>query len=65
MIIEVPHCPHCQGADIVRYGQTRQCKQRYCCREQRCAGPTFLLEYAYAGNSAGAWPGVPTLIWVV
>jgi transposase-like protein len=51
MILQVLHCPHCQGTDIVRHGTTRQGKQRYRCREQRCAGRTFLLEYAYAGQS--------------
>jgi len=51
MILQVLHCPHCQGTDIVRHGQTRQGKQRYRCREQRCAGRTFLLDYTYAGQS--------------
>src|SRR5262249_11328060 len=51
MIIQMLHCPNCQGTDIVRYGKTRQGKQRYRCREKCCAGRTFLLEYAYAGQS--------------
>src|SRR5207244_2221486 len=51
MILQVLHCLHCHGTDIVRHGQTRQGKQRYRCREQRCAGRTFLLDYAYAGQS--------------
>ena len=51
MIVQVLHCPHCHGTDIVRHGQTRQGKQRYRCREQRCAGRTFLLEYSYPGQS--------------
>jgi transposase-like protein len=51
MIIHVLHCPNCQGTDIVRHGKTRQGKQRYCCREKRCAGRTFLLEYSYTGQS--------------
>src|SRR5713101_6911585 len=51
MILQVLHCPHCQGTDIVRHGQTRQGKQRYRYREQRCAGRTFLLDYTYAGQS--------------
>lgn len=51
MILPVLHCSHCHGTDIVRHGQTRQGKQRYRCREQRCAGRTFLLDYAYAGQS--------------
>jgi transposase-like protein len=45
MILQALHCPHCQGTDIVRHGQTRHGKQRYRCREQRCAGRTFLLDY--------------------
>src|SRR5262249_57755764 len=51
MIIQVLHCSNCQGTDIVRHGKTRQGKQRYRCREKGCAGCTFLLEYAYAGQS--------------
>ena len=51
MIIQVLHCPNCQGTDIVRHGRTRQGKQRYRCRKKCCAGRAFLLEYAYAGQS--------------
>ena len=52
MIMQVLHCPHCQGTDIVRYGVTRQGKQRYRCRECREGkGRTFLLDYSYAGQS--------------
>jgi transposase-like protein len=51
MIIQILHCPHCQGTNIVRHGQTRQGKQRYRCREQRCAGRTFLLDYTHTGQS--------------
>jgi len=51
MILQVLHCPHCHGTDIVRHGQTRQGKQRYRCREQRCAGRTFLLDYSYPEQS--------------
>ena len=51
MILQVLHCPHCQGTDIVRHGQTRQGKQRYRCREQPCASRTFLLHYSYPGQS--------------
>jgi len=35
----------------VRHGTTRQGKQRYRCRETLGAGRTFLLAYAYAGQS--------------
>jgi transposase-like protein len=51
MILQVLHCPHCHGTDIVRHGLTRQGKQRYRCREKRCAGRTFLLDYSYPGQS--------------
>ena len=51
MMLQVLHYPHCHGTDIVRHGLTRQGKLRYRCREQRCAGRTFLLEYSYPGPS--------------
>jgi transposase-like protein len=51
MILQVLHCPHCQGTEIVRHGQTRPGKQRYRCREQHCASRTFLLDYCYPGQS--------------
>jgi transposase-like protein len=46
MIIQVPHCPYCQGIDIVKHGLSPEGKQRYrcwACLEGR--GGTFLLEY--------------------
>jgi transposase-like protein len=52
MIIQVLHCPYCQGIDIVRHGLSPEGKQRYRCRtclEGR--GRTFLLDYSYAGQS--------------
>src|SRR5947208_15463176 len=52
MIIQVLHCPYCQGIDVVRHGLSPEGKQRYRCRaclEGR--GRTFLLEYTYAGQS--------------
>ena len=52
MVLQVLHCPHCQGTDIVRHGMTRQGKQRYRCRQCLAGrGRTFLLEYSYAGQS--------------
>ena len=51
MVTQVLHRPHCQGTDIVRHGTTRQGKQRYRCRACPERGRTFLLEYAYAGQS--------------
>src|SRR5215475_5305472 len=52
MIMQVLHCPHCQGTDIIRHGKTRQGKQRSCCQETVCDGRTFLVDYSYAGHSA-------------
>jgi transposase-like protein len=52
MIVQVLHCPHCQGTDIVRHGKSPEGKQRYRCRECREGrGRTFLLDYSYAGQS--------------
>src|SRR6266705_2991953 len=51
MITQVLHCPYCQGTDIVRHGTTPEGKQRYRCRTCPDRGRTFLLEYAYAGQS--------------
>lgn len=53
MIIQVLHCPHCQGTDIVRHGKSPEGKQRYRCRQCREGrGRTFLLDYSYAGQSS-------------
>jgi transposase-like protein len=52
MILQVLHCPYCQGTDIVRHGTTRQGKPRYRCRQCReRRGRTFLIDYSYAGQS--------------
>ena len=49
---QVLHCPYCQGTDIVRHGTSPECKHRYRCREcLQGRGRTFLLDYAYAGQS--------------
>ena len=52
MIMQVLHCPNCQGTDIIRHGKTHQGKQRYRCQETLCNEGTFLLDYSYAGHSA-------------
>ena len=52
MVIQVLHCPYCQGIDIVKHGLSPEGKQRYrcrTCRERR--GRTFLLDYSYASQS--------------
>jgi len=51
MILQVIDCPYCQGIDIVKNGNTRQGKQRFMCRGTLSKGRTFLLDYAYAGQS--------------
>src|SRR5712664_1602219 len=51
MITQVLHCPYCQGTDIVRHGTTPEGKQRYRCRTCPDRGRTFLLAYAYTGQS--------------
>ncbi len=52
MITQVLHCPYCHGTDIVRHGTSSEGKQRSRCRECRKGkGRTFLLEYAYDGQS--------------
>jgi len=51
MITQVLHCPFCNGVDLVRHGKTPQGKQRYRCRESICEGRTFILDYAYSGQS--------------
>jgi insertion element IS1 protein InsB len=51
MVTQVLHCSHCHGTDIVRHGTTRQGKQRYRGRACPERGRTFLLDYAYAGQS--------------
>ena len=51
MMTQVLHCPDCRGTDSVRHGTTPEGKQRYRCRACPDRGRTFLLEYAYAGQS--------------
>jgi transposase-like protein len=52
MILQVLHCPYCHGTNIVRHGKSPEGKQHYRCRECRQGqGRTFLLDYAYAGQS--------------
>jgi transposase-like protein len=51
MMTQVLQCPYCQGTEVVRQGTTPEGKQRYRCRQSRCQGRTFLLEYAYPGQS--------------
>jgi transposase-like protein len=46
MITQAPHCPYCQGTDIVRHGESPEGKQRYRCQACRQGrGHRFLLDY--------------------
>ena len=52
MIMQVLHCPHCQGTAIRRHGKTRQGTPRSFCHETVGDGRTFLVDDSYAGHSA-------------
>lgn len=51
MITQVLHCPNCHGTALVKHGKSPEGKQRYKCREAACDGRTFILDYAYPGQS--------------
>ena len=52
MMTQVLHGPSCNETDIVRHGMSPEGKQRSRCRQcLEGRGRTFLLEYAYAGQS--------------
>lgn len=51
MITQLLHCPNCYGTDIVKHGKSPESKQRYRCRELVCDERTFILDYAYPGQS--------------
>jgi transposase-like protein len=44
------HCPCCQNLDVIKHGMTAQGKQRYRCKNRRCTGLTFLVEYSHHGR---------------
>jgi hypothetical protein len=46
VIIQVLHCPYCQGIDIVRHGTTLEGKQRYRCRECLLGRAVLILPVA-------------------
>ncbi len=50
MLFQVIHCPNCHSTDIVKFGKTRQGKQRFLCRGNICDGRTFILEHSYPGR---------------
>lgn len=51
MLFQILDCPNCYGTDIVKHGKSPEGKQRYKCREKVCNGRTFILNYAYPGQS--------------
>jgi transposase-like protein len=51
MLFQILDCPNCHGTDIVKHGKSPEGKQRYKCRENVCNGRTFILDYAYPGQS--------------
>jgi transposase-like protein len=44
------HCPCCQNLDVIQHGMTAQGEQRYRCKNRRCTGQTFLVEYSHHGR---------------
>ena len=42
-------CPHCQSEGVVKYGKTRNGKERFRCQHSAHCGRTFLRSYAYPG----------------
>jgi transposase-like protein len=51
MLYQVLHCPNCHDTKLVKFGKTRQGKQRFQCRSAICEGRTFILEHSYPGRS--------------
>lgn len=43
-------CPSCQCTDIIKNGRSRQGKQRYRCRNNKCPRCTFILNYEHNGR---------------
>lgn len=42
-------CPTCQETQVIRYGKSKQGKQRYLCQNACCGTQTFILDYTYHG----------------
>src|SRR5262245_57681798 len=42
-------CPHCQSKAVVKYGKTRNGKERFRCQQSAQCGQTFLRSYASPG----------------
>ncbi len=51
MLFQVIHCPNCHDTELVKFGKTRQGKQRFQCCSVTCEGRTFILDHSYWGRS--------------
>lgn len=51
MLFQVIHYPNCYGTELVKFGKTRQGKQRFQCRGSICEGRTFILDNSYPGRN--------------
>ncbi len=50
MTVLIPvQCRDCHSSDVIKHGQTRQKKQRYCCQNPDCLRRTFILDYSNQG----------------
>ena len=48
VLIPLP-CPSCKSLDVVKHGNTSNCKQRFLCKNPNCDRDTFILNYDYNG----------------
>ena len=49
MVVKAIQCPKCSSKEIVRYGKSKNGKQRYLCQNKRCKCKTFILDYTNYG----------------
>jgi len=47
-LVEVK-CPKCKGKEVIKYGETRNNKQRYMYKNKDCEKESFMLEYSEKG----------------
>ena len=46
-------CPECTGSDVAKNGKSAKGEQRYLCKDEKCHGKSFKLEYIYNGWKPG------------
>lgn len=51
MLVQIIYYPNCHSNDLVKFGKTRQKKQRFQCCSRSCEGRSFILEHSYPGRS--------------